>query len=170
MSIEGTKLLKESSSNTNVGRNLKLHVIIRCILFIGGELTTWPANNCLQISVLLEIIFCSCVVETTLLRENNWSVPRAGREWFDIFSWSKERWSNDKTIIERGYRKISWFVSVSQFNHLPGNNWSARHLQITIFCSASSNNCYPIFGGHSISEQTAKPGSAGTPLKEINRI
>ena len=28
------------------------------------------ANNCLQISVLLEIIFCSCVIETTLLSEN----------------------------------------------------------------------------------------------------
>ena len=31
--------------------------------------------------------------------------------------------ANDKTIIELGYRKISWFVSV------------------TIFCSTSSNNC-----------------------------
>ena len=29
------------------------------------------------------------------------------------------RWSNDKTIIELGYRKISWFVSVSQINYLP---------------------------------------------------
>ena len=28
------------------------------------------------------------------------------------------RWSNDKTIIELGYRKISWFVSVSQINYL----------------------------------------------------
>ena len=50
------------------------------------------------------------------------------------------RWSNDKTIIELGYRKISWFVSVSQINYLPqpsasANNWSARHRQITIFCS-----------------------------------
>ena len=25
-------------------------------------------------------------------------------------------WSNDKTIIDLGYRKISWFVSVSQIN------------------------------------------------------
>ena len=32
-------------------------------LFIGQELTTWPANNCLQISVLLQIISCSCVFE-----------------------------------------------------------------------------------------------------------
>ena len=31
----------------------------------------------------------------------------------------KTRWSYDKTIIELGYRKISWFVSVSQINYLP---------------------------------------------------
>ena len=88
-------------------------------LFIFRELTTWPANNCLQIGVLLQIIFCSCVLETTLLCENGGSVPRAGGEWFDIFRWSKERWSNDKTIIELGpYGKISWLVSVSQINYL----------------------------------------------------
>ena len=43
------------------------------------------------------------------------------------------RWSNDKTITELGYRKISWLVSVSQINYLPkpkaeANNWSARHM------------------------------------------
>ena len=93
--------------------------IIRFIfsfLFIGREPTTRPANNCLQISVLLQIIFCSCVLEITLLCENGRSVARAVRECFDIFSWSKEQWSNDKTIIELGYRKISWFVSVSLIN------------------------------------------------------
>ena len=50
---------------------------------------------------------------------------------------------NDKTIIELGCRKISWFVDGSQINYLPlplANNWSARHRQITIFCSTSSNN------------------------------
>ena len=61
-------------------------------------------------------------------------------------NWLKQtRWSNDKTIIELSYRKMSWFVSVSQINYLPpplasANNWSARHWQITIFCSTSSNN------------------------------
>ena len=45
-------------------------------LFIGRELTTWPANNCQQIMVCscamssnfvsLRIIFCYCVNETTL--------------------------------------------------------------------------------------------------------
>ena len=88
-------------------------------LFIGWELATWPANNCLKISVLLQIIFCSSVIETTLLCENGGSVPRAGREWFDIFSWSKEQWFNDKTIIELNYRKTSWFVSVLQMKYLP---------------------------------------------------
>ena len=39
-------------------------------------------NNCLQISVLLQIIFCSCVVETTLLYENEGSVPRTVRTDF----------------------------------------------------------------------------------------
>ena len=65
---------------------LRIIIIIRCIVsfhFIGRELTTWPANNCLQISVLLQIIFCSCVIEM-LLCENGGSVPRAGREWFAI--------------------------------------------------------------------------------------
>ena len=108
-------------------------IIIRSkffFLFIGREPTTWPANNCLQImvcscamlsiSVWLQIIFCSCVKETvlfsflrSLLRENSRSLrfPR-------IFIKKKQtRWSNDKTITELGYRKIWWFVSVSQINY-----------------------------------------------------
>ena len=107
-----------------------LAIIIRCILFsllfICWELTTWPANNCLQISVFQQIIFCSCIIETMLLCENGGSVPRAGGKWFDIFSWSKEWWTNDKTIIEHGYRKISWFVSASQINYLPQPSASAK--------------------------------------------
>ena len=134
-----------------------IYIIIRSkffFLFIGREPTTWPANNCLQImvcscampsnSVWLQIKFCACVKETvlfsflrSLLRENGRSLrfPR-------IFIKKQTRWSNDKTIIELGYSKISWFVSVSQINYSPKpNNWSARHRQITIFCSTSSNNC-----------------------------
>jgi len=45
--------------------------------------------------------------KTLLKLPNGRSVPRTGREWFDIFGRSKEQWSNDKTIIELGYRKIS---------------------------------------------------------------
>ena len=105
-------------------------------------------SNC----VWLQIIFCTCVKETvlfsflrSLLRENGRSLrfPR-------IFIKKQTRWSNDKTIIELGYRKISWFISVSQINYLPqpsasANTWSVRHRQITIFCSTSSNNCYFLF-------------------------
>jgi len=60
----------------------KLSIIIPCIfsfLFIGREPTTWPANNCLQTMVcscvipskcvLLQIIFCSCVIVIPLLCE-----------------------------------------------------------------------------------------------------
>ena len=115
-------------------------IIIRCklfFLFIGWKPTKWPANNCLQIMVCscamlsnyvwLQIIFCSCVNKTIFIKKQTW-------------------WSNDKTIIELGYRKILWFASVSHINYLPQpsaskNNWSARHWKITIFCSTSSNNC-----------------------------
>ena len=116
--------------------------------------STWPANNCLQIMVCscamssncvwLQIIFCSCVNETTRDR----SCVKKGRSlrFPKIFIKKQTWWSNDKTIIELGYRKISWFASVSHINYLPqpsasANNWSARHWQITIFCSTSSNNC-----------------------------
>ena len=58
-------------------------------LFIDRKPTMWPANNSLQIGVLLQITFCSCIIETTLLCENGRSVPLAVREWFDTFSWSK---------------------------------------------------------------------------------
>ena len=37
-----------------------------------------------------------------------------------------------KTIIELGYRKISWFVSVSQINY--------RHWKTAIICWTSSNS------------------------------
>ena len=125
-------------------------------LFIGREPTTWPANNCLQIMVcscampsncVWLQIFCSCVKETVLfsflwllLCENCRSL-RFTRILIEKQTW----WSTDKTVIELGYRKISWFVSLSQINYLPQpsastNNWSARHRQIMIFCSTSSNN------------------------------
>ena len=80
--------------------------------------------------VWLQTIFCLCVHEATLfsffrslLRENGGSLRST-----NIFI-KKTRWSNDETIIELGYRKIFWFVSLS-----------ARHWQITIFCSTSFNN------------------------------
>ena len=123
------------------------------VIFLGWEPTTWPANNCLQMivcscvvpskRVLLQIIFCSCVIGTTFLREK-WQIASLSCQKV-IKIWKQSWWSNDKTIIELGYHKISWFVSVSQINYLPqplasANNLSARHGQIMIFCSTSSNN------------------------------
>ena len=104
--------------------------IIRCIFFflsIGRESTTWPVNNCLQIMVcscivpskcvFLQIIFCSSVIGTTFSREK-WQIASLScREVIKI--WKQSWWSNDKTIIELGYHKISWFASVSQINYLP---------------------------------------------------
>ena len=90
-----------------------------------------PTNNGLLMRnvIQLEIIFFSCVNETTLftfLRENSTSL-----RFPKIFIKKKPRRSNDKTTIELGYRLS--FVSVSV------NNWSARHWQITIFCSTLSS-------------------------------
>ena len=110
--------------------SLRKQIIVRCkcfFLFIGREPTTWPANNCLQ------IIVCWCAMPFNCF-------------WPKIFLKKQSRWSNDKTIIELGCRKISWFVSGEQINYLPqrsasANNRSARHWQITIFFSTSSNNC-----------------------------
>ena len=105
--------------------------IIQCGFFFplfGRESTTWPANNCLQIMVcscvepskrvLLQIIFCSCVIgttfsrETTFLREKWQNTSLSCQEVIKI--WKQTWWSNDKTIIELGYHKISWFARVSQ--------------------------------------------------------
>ena len=80
-------------------------------------------------AVQLQIIFCSCVNETTLvsfLRENSTSL-----RFPKIFIKKQTRRSNDKTTIELGYRLSFVCVSV--------NNWSARHWQITIFCSNLSS-------------------------------
>ena len=116
------------------------HIIIQSkffFFFIGRELTTWPASNCLQIMICscampsncvwLQIIFCSCVKETVLfffLRSlflENGRLLRFPR----IFIKKQTRWSNDKAIIELGYREVSWFVSVSQINYLPQPSASA---------------------------------------------
>ena len=88
------------------------------------------------------MIFCSSVIQTTILCENGKSVPQAIRGWFDIFSWSKEQWSNDKTIIELGYRKTSWFVIVSKIN-LPQQvtDLLAADKSRYYNCTTSLNNC-----------------------------
>ena len=75
------------------------HSLYFSFLFIDSETTTWPANIGRQISVQLQIIFCSRITETTLLCENGRSFPQAAREWFSISCWSKEQWLNDKTFL-----------------------------------------------------------------------
>ena len=140
---------------------LIMSFIIRCkffFLFIGRELTSWPANKCLQIMVCscalssnfvwLQIIVCLCVNETTLFSLLQSLLSENGRllHFPKIFLKKANSVMNDKAIIiEVGYRKISCFISVSQINYLPqpsasANNWSARHWQIRIFCSTSFNN------------------------------
>ena len=126
---------------------LIISVIILCDFFflsIGRESTTWPANNCRQIMVclcvvpckrvLLQIILCSCVIGTTLWREK-WQIASLSCQEV-IKIWKQTWWSNDKTIIEFGCHKISWFVSVSQVNYLLQPSASANIL----ICSPLTNH------------------------------
>ena len=103
------------------------HSVHFFFLSIGREPTMWPANNCLQIMVcsclvpstrvLLQIIFCSCVIGTTF-SGRKWQIASSScQEMMKI--WKPTWWSDDKTIIELGYLKLSWFVSVSHINYLP---------------------------------------------------
>ena len=64
--------------------------------------------------VLLQMIFCSCVTGITFSREK-WQIASLDCQGA-IKIWKQTWWSHDKTIIEFGHRKISWFVSVSQIN------------------------------------------------------
>jgi len=146
--------LRKRNKNKN-GNNFDYHWIhFFSFLFIGREPTTCPANNCLQIMVcscvvlskrvLLQRIFCSCVIQTTFSIEK-WQIASLScQRVMEI--WTQTWWSNDKTILELGYRKVSLFVSVSQINYFPqpsalANDWSARHWRVTIFFLTSSNNC-----------------------------
>lgn len=93
------------------------HLMYFSFFLIGREPTTWPVNNFQQISVWLQVIFCLCISETTLLCETGRLVPQAVRGWFDICCWSREQGLNDKTrIIELGYHKYG-DLSVSCTNH-----------------------------------------------------
>lgn len=81
----------------------------------------------------------------------DWFPKQADSDLTLLFSWSKERWSNDKTMIEIGYRRNLWFVSVSQIIYLPqpstsANNWSAHHWQVMILCLTPLNNHGSILG------------------------
>ena len=78
----------------------------------------------------LQILFCSCINETTLFSFLRSLLYENGRSlrFLKIFLKKQTRWSNDKTIIELSYCKISWFVGVSQINYLPQPFASANNL------------------------------------------
>ena len=111
-------------------------IIIRCkffFFFIAREPTTWPANTCLQIMVCssamssncvsLQIIFCSYVNSSALFSLLR-SLLRENGKMVDIHYWNR----------------LSQNIVICQCL-LADQLWSARHWQITIFCSTSSNNC-----------------------------
>ena len=103
--------------------------VAKCRLFSQAK--------CRPIVLFLQIISGSCVNETTLfsflqslLREK-----KADRFAFQRCSLKKQTWwSNDKTIIENS-------VTPKYCDFSSANNWSARHWQVTVFCSNSSNKC-----------------------------
>jgi len=115
---------KRDSWRVNISNDL----IIRwkfVFLFIGRDPTTWPANNCQQIMfsscamssnfVWLQIIFCSCVNDTTLfsflrslLRENGRSL-----RFLKIFLKKQTRWSNDNSI----YHHFHYVMRLSLCQH-----------------------------------------------------
>ena len=65
------------------------------------------SSNCVWPSVWLQLIFCSCVNETTLF------------SFLKLLLCEKQtRWPNDKTIIGLAYGKIMWFVSQMNYDLL----------------------------------------------------
>ena len=107
------------ANNCPQNNGLHMHNVVRpCLAAINNiPLTLKWKHAFLLLPILL------------LLHENGRSL-----RFTKIFIKKETWWSNDKTIIELGHRKISWFVSVSQINYFICLR-SARHWQITIFCS-----------------------------------
>ena len=113
---------------------------------------------------------CSLLVYVSNLCHYSRKAARANRFPKIVFIKKQTQWSNDKIIIELGYCKISWFVSVSP--SASANNWSAHHRQITIFCSTSSNNIiakylYWRYPEHSNIKQTIRYKSCDVVSKKI---
>ena len=122
-------------------------------LFIGRELTTWPANNCLQIMVCscsvssncvwLQIILCSCINETALFCFFASLLLENGRSLCFSKKFIKKHKLSDQTIKKKIIelqlsQNISIYQCVSQINCLP--KLKAHHWQIMIFWSTSSKN------------------------------
>ena len=132
-SSEKCKIYVSLLSNFRVCELLKSAVSILwqwcrfVFLFIGRELTTWPANNCLQIMVCscsvssncvwLQIILCSCINETALFCFFASLLLENGRSLCFSKKFIKKHKLSDQTIkkklLNSSYHKISWFISVS---------------------------------------------------------
>ena len=88
-----------------------------------------------------------CLAENEILLMRKWNhafLPLASAlvwKMTDRFIKKQTRWSNNKTSIELGYRKISWFVSVPRINY-------AHHWQIPICCSTSSKKLLNVCTNH----------------------
>ena len=103
-------------------------------LFIGRKLTTWPANNCLQIMVCscsvssncvwLQIILCSCINETALFCFFASLLLENGRSLCFSKKFIKKHKLSDQTIKEKIIelqlsQNILIYQCVSQINCLP---------------------------------------------------
>ena len=143
---------------------LSFDTIFPPVLSIDQEPTAWSTNNFLQISVFLQIIFWYCLIETTFVCANCRSVPRAVREWFDIFSRSKDQWSNEK---KNDWTQLSQNIVICQAYNLSIIRPSLRLRRIidllatdllnlafikiiVIYCSESSSK---LFSLHSEEEE-----------------
>ena len=128
---------------------LIISVIILCDFFflsIGRESTTWPANNCLQIMV------CSCVVPSKtcfaandILLMRNWNnvLKRKMADRFPELPGSENKLGDRmiKSVITKYHDLAVCRRSIICLSlRLRQIYWSARHWQIMIFCSTSSNN------------------------------
>ena len=75
------------------------------------------SNYNIKTNLVIEWSPSSCVIRTAFSREK-WQIASPSYQKV-IRIWKQTWWSNDKTIIELGHRKILWFVNVSQINYLP---------------------------------------------------
>ena len=121
-----------------------------CISLLVLVIVLWlPINWCIPLceTILYHSIRLYPEFWLVYLPENNWvqiifwacAIKKLNSVWLIKIQYVKKTFynfkhfnycMNDKSIIELGYHKISRFVSVSV----------ARHWQIMIFCSNSSNN------------------------------
>ena len=118
-SSEKCKIYVSLLSNFRVCELLKSAVSILwqwcrfVFLFIGRELTTWPANNCLQIMVCscsvssncvwLQIILCSCINETALFCFFASLLLENGRSLCFSKKFIKKHKLSDQTIKKKNY-------------------------------------------------------------------